>query len=132
MFGYGVGASRGIFEEDIGLGGAHNAALNVLVDLGLVGAVCWLALVAALVVGTVRLPRSSDDTMHLDRSMLASILAFSMIAGIFFEGPGAVANVGSLWLFVCVAWLAIAQRRTRERQARTAVWAPRGRSIGVS
>lgn len=117
MFGYGIGASRGIFEADIGLGGAHNAALNVLVDLGLVGAVCWLALVVAIIVGTLRLPGTSSAAVRLDRSMLISIMAFLMIAGIFFEGPGAVANVGSTWLFVCIAWLSIAQHDAQRAPA---------------
>ena len=110
LFGYGVGASRGIFEAEIGLGGAHNAVLNVLVDLGLVGALCWLALIAAITVGAVRLPRTMSDAMRLDRSMLIGLIAFLMVVGIFFEGPGAVANVASTWLFVCIAWLSIAQR----------------------
>ena len=130
LFGYGVGASRGIFEAQIGLGGAHNAALNVLVDLGLVGGFCWLALIGAVIVGTMRLPRTSTDAMLLDRSMLIAIIAFLMVIGIFFEGPGAVANVASTWLFVCVAWLTIAQRdvqrakrdRKRSAAARRAVW----------
>ena len=118
LFGYGVGASRGIFEEQIGLGGAHNAALNVLVDLGLVGGLCWLALIGAVIVGTLRLPRTSTDALLLDRSMLIAIIAFLMVIGIFFEGPGAVANVASTWLFVCVAWLTIAQRDAQRAEAR--------------
>ena len=124
LFGYGVGASRGIFEAEIGLGGAHNAALNVLVDLGLVGALCWLALIIAITVGTLRLPRTSADAMLLDRSMLIAIITFLMVVGIFFEGPGAVANVASTWLFVCIAWLSIAQRDAQRAEAETrrAVW----------
>ena len=124
LFGYGVGASRGIFEAEVGLGGAHNAALNVLVDLGLIGTVCWLGLVAAIVVGAIRLPRTSTDAMVLDRSILLAIITFLMVAGIFFEGPGAVANVASTWLFVCVAWLSIAQRDVQPTPevARAAVW----------
>lgn len=112
LFGYGVGASRGIFQAETGLGGAHNAAINVVVDLGIVGALCWLALIAALTVGSIRLPTTINDAMTLDRSMLIAVITFLMVVGIFFEGPGAVANVASTWLFVCVGWLSIAQRDT--------------------
>jgi O-antigen ligase len=120
LFGYGVGASRGVFEEQIGLGGAHNAVLNVLVDLGLVGALCWLALIVAITVGALRLPRTSADALLLDRSLLIAVIAFLMIVGIFFEGPGSVANVASTWLFVCVAWLSVAQRDAQRAEDRLA------------
>lgn len=49
LFGWGLGASRGIFLDETGLGGGHNALVNVAVDLGFVGAAVWLALLAVLV-----------------------------------------------------------------------------------
>ena len=54
LYGYGVGASQGIFQEQIGLGGGHNAAVNVAVDLGLVGLVIWLGLVVTMLVGLLQ------------------------------------------------------------------------------
>ena len=52
VMGHGLTASRSAFIDDTGLGGAHNAYLNVLVDVGLVG-FGWWALVIALTATTV-------------------------------------------------------------------------------
>lgn len=106
LYGYGLGASRGLFLDTLGLGGGHNALVNVLVDLGLLGAAVWLALVVGIVVTAVRVP------VHLtgaaaDRALLLGLMAFLIADSVFFEGLGAAANVASTWMFVVVAWLAV-------------------------
>ena len=54
-FGHGVTSAQGIFIEETGLGGGHNAVVQVLVELGVVGLLAWLALVGTLFVGMRRL-----------------------------------------------------------------------------
>ena len=94
--------------EETGLGGGHNALVNIAVELGLVGVICWLALVATLVAGLVRLPRSGPSAP--DRSLLLGVVVFLLVDGIFFEGPAAVTNVASTWLLLAVGWLAVLRR----------------------
>lgn len=110
MFGYGIGSARGIFYTETGLGGGHNAVVNLGVELGLVGLITWLILVASILVGSFRLPRSGPGDLGLDRAMITAVMAFLLFDGIFYEGAGSVANAGSTWLFVLVTWLAVAQR----------------------
>jgi O-antigen ligase len=123
MFGYGVTSSRGIFYDALGLGGGHNAIVNVFVELGLVGFIIWASLVFALVVGVRRLPIRSFPQIRFDRALLLGVITFLMIDGIFFEGPGSVTNVASTWFFVCIAWLAVC-RRTVVEDARAAIPPP--------
>jgi len=114
LFGYGVTSARGIFYNATGLGGGHNAIVNVFVELGLVGFITWSALVLTLFVGIRRLPYRRRPTLRFDRALLLAILLFLMVDGIFFEGPGSVANVASTWFFACIAWLAVARRSAGE------------------
>jgi len=115
MFGYGVTSSRGIFFNQTGLGGGHNAVVNVFVELGAVGLVIWVALLFALVIGIRRLPMRQFPQLRFDRALLLGVLTFLMVDGIFFDGPGSTANVASTWFFVCIAWLAVARRSIAPR-----------------
>jgi len=110
LFGFGVTASRVIFYETLRLGGGHNALVNVVVDLGIVGALVWVALVAGVVVGAVRLSTRADATLRVDRAVLVSVLAALLVDGIVFEGLGSVTNVAATWFFVCITWLSVASR----------------------
>ena len=116
LFGYGVGASRVIFYEETGLGGGHNAVVNIAVELGLFGLICWLALVASTYLSGLRLGGSPTSGIAADRAIIVSVLVFLMVDGIFFEGVGAVTNVASTWLFMIVAWLAVARRSIADAQ----------------
>jgi O-antigen ligase len=108
--GYGAGASQGIFQEAVGLGGGHNAAVNVAVDLGFAGLAAWLTFVAAIAVGIHRLPRTEIDGFVLDRAVLIALFLTIQIDGLFYAGPGGVANVGATWLFVTAAWVVVVRR----------------------
>jgi O-antigen ligase len=114
LFGYGVTSSRGIFYDTTGLGGGHNAIVNVFVELGLFGFVVWSALVLTLFFGVRRLPFRSRPGLRFDRAIMLAVITFLMIDGVFFEGPGSVTNVASTWFFVCIAWLAVARRSVVE------------------
>lgn len=104
VFGYGLSASRGIFLETTGLGGGHNAALNVGVDLGLFGLLVWVSLLLAVVARVLRVASDAPDGAGVDRALILGIIGFLLVGGIFFEGLGAVANVAANWLFLLVAW----------------------------
>jgi exopolysaccharide production protein ExoQ len=109
-FGYGTGASQGIFQAKIGLGGGHNAVINVTVDLGLVGLTVWLAMVIALIFGLIRLPTTRSGGFAIDRVMLIAIFTLIQVNGFFFAGPGAVSNVAATWTFISIGWLIVVQR----------------------
>ncbi len=110
IFGYGTGASQGIFQATIGLGGGHNAVINVTVDLGLVGLAVWLIMVIALIVGLVRLPFTLVEGYAIDRVLLIAIFVLIQVNGVFFAGPGAVSNVASTWTFLSIGWLLVLRR----------------------
>jgi exopolysaccharide production protein ExoQ len=114
MFGYGVTSARGIFFDTSGLGGGHNAVINVLVELGLVGFVTWGALVLLLISGIRRLPTRRLRELLVDKALLLGVITFLLVDGIFYEGAGAVSNVACTWLFVCIAWVAVAGRYSKD------------------
>jgi exopolysaccharide production protein ExoQ len=124
MFGYGVTSSRGLFYDTLNVGGGHNAAVNVFVELGLVGLATWLALLFALILGVRRLPIRAFPGLRIDRALILGVITFLVVDGVFYEGLGAATNVASTWFFVCIAWLSVARRSTRvetplERNDRT-------------
>ena len=104
VFGYGLSASRGIFLEETGLGGGHNAVLNVGVDLGLLGLLVWGSLLLAVVARVVHVPPRAADGAGVDRALILAVIGFLLVGGVFFEGLGAVANIAANWLFLIVAW----------------------------
>ena len=110
LVGYGTTASRGLFFDDTGLGGAHNAAINVLVDGGLIGFALW----GAVMLGIVRLCRPLLRTAvgRVDVPVIAAVLTFLFVNGGTTEGLGFVANVSAMWLFVLVGWVGVLCRRT--------------------
>lgn len=110
LLGYGVTATQGIFFEQTGLGGGHNAVVNVLVDLGMIGFLVWVALIISVLAGAWKLSSGGGTQLGLDRALLLSGLAFLLVNSVFFEGLGAVTNIASTWLFISVAWLCVAQR----------------------
>jgi O-antigen ligase len=109
FFGHGLGASRGLFLDDIGLGGGHNAFVNSLVDQGVVGTAAFTALLMTL--GFVLLLMSRQRTLRADSGMLLGLLAFFLVDSITTEGLAAPANVASAWLLLMVAWAETLRRQ---------------------
>ena len=109
LFGYGLSASRGLFLQETGLGGGHNALINVGVDVGAVGLALWLGIVLCSYVRLLALSRDRGST-STDRSLLLGVLTFLVVNGFFFEGMGATSNVAAYWLFLIVAWTLVLHR----------------------
>lgn len=112
IYGWGLGASVGILGDREGIGTAHNAAINVAVDLGLVGLVLWIALVLAILVSLVRIkiPILAPDGVATDRSILIGVFIAVHVNGIFYFGPGAAGNVAATWMFMVAGWLLCLRR----------------------
>lgn len=109
VFGRGLGASRGLFLEDMGLGGGHNAFINALVDNGAVGAAIFAAVLLTL--GFVLLMLARHRRLRADAGMLLGILAFFLADSITTEGLAAPANVSGIWLLLLVAWAETLRRQ---------------------
>lgn len=120
LFGWGIGASRGIFLNDIGLGGGHNALVNVAVDIGLVGAAVWAALIVSLLVTVLRVEPRGARGVGVDRALVLGTMSCLLVDGVFLQGLGSVANVAGTWLFVCVAWAVLVARPDSRRPNRSA------------
>ena len=111
LFGYGLGASRGLFLEETGLGGGHNAFVDLAVNSGLVGLLLSLALVGATAVTLRRLPRA-DPAVRADRPLLAGLLVALVVSGTTNESVGAPATMAGALLLVVVAWTSVLRRGT--------------------
>ncbi len=125
VFGYGLSASRGIFLAETGLGGGHNAALNVGVDLGLLGLLVWGSLLLAVIARVLRVSPTAADGSGVDRALILAVIGFLVVGGIFFEGLGAVANVAANWLFLIVAWAYVLSSRSAPAPTRASSSTPR-------
>jgi exopolysaccharide production protein ExoQ len=121
MYGWGLEASRGIFLDSTGLGGGHNAIVNVAVDLGAVGVTVWLGLLVVVLTTLLRC-RSQVDGIATDRAMLVAIVALLIADSLFFEGLGATSNIASISLFIIVGWSVVLSRADANatRQLRSA------------
>jgi hypothetical protein len=71
LYGFGLTASRGLFLDSIGLGGGHNAVVNLLIDNGVLGALVWLTLLVTILVTATRLSRTRPG-LHVDRGTVLS------------------------------------------------------------
>jgi exopolysaccharide production protein ExoQ len=118
LFGYGLGSARGLFVESTGLGGGHNAVVSVLVDLGWIGLLSWSALVVATIAAALQVRRSGEQGALIDRGLVLAVIAFLLVDGMFYDGPGSTANVGATWLFVCVGWVSLLRGSGRRRPER--------------
>ncbi|MET0910814.1 MAG: O-antigen ligase family protein [Ilumatobacteraceae bacterium] len=129
VFGLGFSSAKGVFFDETGLGGAHNAAVNVMIDVGLVGLLWWFGLIVAVVFALGRLwgieRRSpvllagATSTMRSDLVILLGVVVASLVNSITTEGLGAGVNVSAIWLFIFAAWLTILQRQAATQRALT-------------
>ncbi|MFF5260774.1 O-antigen ligase family protein [Actinomadura viridis] len=109
IYGRGLGASRGLFLEDIGLGGGHNAFVNALVDNGTVGAAVFAVLLLTL--AFVLLLMARHRRLRTDAGLLLGLLAFFLVDSVTTEGLAAPANVSGIWLLLMVAWAEVLRRQ---------------------
>lgn len=103
LYGFGLTASRGLFLDTIGLGGGHNAVINLLVDSGLLGLLAWLALLGGIAFAAVRIGRGARQ-LWTDRMIILSLLGSLTVSSIFTESLATQANVACTWLFLLWAW----------------------------
>lgn len=116
VFGYGVGSTRGMFVESTGLGGGHNAVVNLMVDLGAVGVLAWLATLLATLYWFAVSRRTF--AMRRDRAIGVAVLVTLLVDGMFFEGLGGPTNIAAAWLAILVGWASVLQQQHwRDRAA---------------
>ncbi|WP_020672566.1 O-antigen ligase family protein [Amycolatopsis nigrescens] len=114
LYGFGLTATRGVFLESTGLGGGHNAVINLLVDTGLVGVLTWLALIGTVGYTAVKLSRVRPEVL-VTRILVLGLLAGMFTNSMFTQGLGAPATVSCTWLFVLAAWTVTTRRRQDEQ-----------------
>lgn len=112
LYGFGLTSSRGLFLDTIGLGGGHNAFMNLLIDTGIVGVTVWLVLLAGIVITTARIS-SAESRLRVDRIIIQALMLSMMANSLFAEGLGAPANVACTWLFLLWTWADAAARAQR-------------------
>ena len=117
--GHGLGASRGIFQDATGLGGAHNAFINVFVDGGAIAVTLWLAVLVGLAV-RLRTLRRRQRPVKLETAIIGGALLLFIVDSVFMEGLGAAATLPSTWLCVLVSWAAVLSRVPGQVGARPA------------
>ena len=123
LFGLGFNSAKGVFFDETGLGGAHNAAINVMIDVGLAGLIWWFALIVGclVVLGRLRgierrspmLLPGATGTAGSDHLVLIGLFTAMLVNSITTEGLGAGVNVSAIWLFVVAAWLTVLDRGQR-------------------
>ena len=119
LHGLGFTSARGVFFDETGLGGAHNALFNVMIDTGLVGLAWWIALLLSVGVAISRIGREARrhqlvggaaGSARADHLILLGMFTASIVNSITTEGLGAGVNVSAIWLFLMVAWITVLRR----------------------
>lgn len=108
VFGYGLTASRGLFFSTVGLGGGHNALINVMVDAGLFGLVAGAFLIVRLIHFARSVPRSNP--VRDDAPLILGAIAFLLVNSFTVEFLGTPGNVANIWLFLLVGWTMVLHR----------------------
>lgn len=114
LFGYGVGASHVLFLDQTGLGGAHNAYLNVTVDLGVLGLLVWFAILISTGTTAARLGIDTAD-FQVERALILALLACLLVNGMSNGGLGDESNVSADWMFLLAAWSTVRKRDVQLR-----------------
>ena len=130
LHGLGFTSAKGVFFDETGLGGAHNAMINVMIDVGLAGLAWWFALLIAVGVAIGRLGRSirrreyiagATGSARADHLILLGMFVASLVNSVTTEGLGAGVNVSAIWLYLMVAWICVLRRSARAPIAPSAV-----------
>jgi O-antigen ligase len=111
--GYGVAATRGLFLATIGLGGGHNAFIEVLTDTGLLGVVPWAILIVAVMVSLWQL-RQLGGVHRRDSTLLLGVMVTLLVNSITTEGLGEPATMAITWFAVTVGWIGVLRRTPAE------------------
>jgi hypothetical protein len=90
--------------------------VNLLTDTGILGALTWLVLLAAILITAMCLSLTSPGLQSRDRRMILALTLAMIANSMFTEGLGAPANVTCTWLFVINAWLNLAGHRSDGEQ----------------
>ncbi len=122
LHGLGFTSAKGVFFDETGLGGAHNALINVMIDTGLAGLTWWIALLVSVGVAISRVGRSvqrrelvvgAAGSSRADHLILLGMFTASIVNSITTEGLGAGVNVSAIWLYLMVAWIGVLRRDGR-------------------
>lgn len=110
--GMGLTASRSVFLEETGLGGAHNAYINVLVDVGLIGMFWWGGLMVLVLAGGWRLRRrvrrvAGAEPLTFDTVAVVGVMVCQLINAITAEYVGAGVSAAALMLYMTGAWVVL-------------------------
>lgn len=103
--GFGLGASRGLFLDSIGLGGGHNAFVNVMVDVGVVGTTAFITIL--VMVGVLLLRFRRNTAGYRDALMLLPIFVALVVNSMTAEFMAVPANNASIWLMLLVGWVSV-------------------------
>ncbi|MFZ4809871.1 MAG: O-antigen ligase family protein [Ilumatobacteraceae bacterium] len=110
LHGMGFTASRSVFLVDTGLGGAHNAYLNVMVDAGLIGMFWWLGIIGLIVAGVIKLRRrarrfAEASPLTFDTITILGLMICQLINAFTAEMLGAGVSLSAVLLFLSGVWL---------------------------
>lgn len=119
LLGHGIGSSHGLFLSTTGLGGAHNAAIGLLTDAGMLGLLVWLVFVAIVLRAELRLLAVARGPM--EAPLLIALTVFFLANSVTTDGLGSAANVQQLLFFVMSAWVVILARESRGSDKRAAL-----------
>jgi O-antigen/teichoic acid export membrane protein/O-antigen ligase len=129
--GRGFTAASGVFYDAVAeggekpLGGAHNAYVEVITDVGLIGFTWWAGLIFMTILGISRLHRRNGPTVEV--TAMAGLMACLLLNAVTIEGLGAGVSAPAIMLFVTAAWVCISQRAERDGDSSGAPLRP-GRS----
>jgi len=98
LVGHGLGAIRSIFYAETGLGGGHNALVNVFADLGVLGLAVWLPLVVWPAIIVLRAGPAGIG--RLDRTLWLVAFVVLAVNGLTAEGLGATPSMAFTWMLL--------------------------------
>ncbi len=117
LHGMGLTASRGLFLKETGLGGAHNAYINVLVDVGLLGMFWWGGLIVLVLAAGWRVRRRARRTqgaepLAFDTLAIVGLMVCQVTNGVTAEYMGAGTGAAAMMLYLAGAWVVIVEDTT--------------------